>query len=310
MKETNLNICDAHHHLWNLEAVNYPWLSAPKGTARFFGDPTKIQKNYLVKDFKSDVGQLPVTQSVHVQVGAAPDEHIKEIAWIQSQIDSRSLSKVKLPSAIVAYADLESDNITGTLDNIQAYKSVRGIRQIVGREPSEDEQTGSAKLLTDKNWLFGLQELQKRSLSFDLQLIPSQMNRAFEVFSLVQDLPVALCHCGSPWFLKSQYRSSQSYGIWKDGITKLASLPNIYCKVSGLSMFTQQWNIKDISFIFETILETFGIERCMFGSNFPVDKLHIDYQSIWKTYMFLTEKLKITDRKKLFADNCRQFYKL
>ena len=99
-EEPAFDICDAHHHLWDLSAVHYPWLNAPKGTRRFFGDPTAVQKNYRVTDFQSDIDQLPITQSVHIQVGAAADQHLAETAWVQSQIDSAPVEGKTLPSAI------------------------------------------------------------------------------------------------------------------------------------------------------------------------------------------------------------------
>jgi len=302
-----LNICDAHHHLWDLGAIRYPWLNAPKGTRRFFGDPTAIQKNYLVTDFQADIDRLPVIQSVHIQVGAAADQHLAETAWVQSQIDSGGLS---LPDAMVAYAALESADLAQVLDDIQVFSGVRGIRQIIGRAAEEDRQTGSGLLLANKRWQAGLLELEKRSLSFDLQLIPSQMNAAFEVFSRVETLPVALCHCGSPWFLNEKYRSSESFSLWKQGMQKLATLPNMHCKISGLSMFTQQWRLDDVKLIMEIALDVFGLDRCMFGSNFPVDKLYVSYQDIWQTYLRLTEHIAIAERQKLFGENGRRFYRL
>ena len=302
-----LEICDAHHHLWDLRAVRYPWLNAPRGTRRFFGDPTDIQKNYLLTDLQSDIDQLPVTRSVHIQVGAAADQHLAETAWVQSQIDSGYSS---LPSAMVAYTDLESENLDQALDDIRIFNGVRGIRQIVGRAPAEDRQTGSGLLPDNKHWQAGLRELQRRSLSFDLQLIPSQMNAVFEVFSRVENLPVALCHCGSPWFLNEKYRSSQNFSLWKQGMQKLATLPNMHCKISGLSMFNQEWRLDDVKLIMDTTLDVFGPERCMFGSNFPVDKLHVSYQDIWQTYLRLTEHMTMVQRQKLFAGNCRRFYRL
>jgi len=300
-------IYDAHHHLWDLSEVHYPWLNAPKGTKRFFGDPTNIQKNYLVENLAADIGNLPITGSVHIQVGAADDQHLAETSWVQNQIDSASSN---LPAAMVAYADLESANITEQLDKVQSFSGARGIRQIVGRAPDEDLKTGSGHLLSDVNWLKGLKLLAERSLSFDLQLIPSQMQDAYEVFKQVDELPVVLCHCGSPWLMNEQYQTSQSFDVWKEGLTKLASLPNMQCKVSGLSMFNQEWQSHRVGEIFHIVIETFGIERIMFGSNFPVDKLHVDYQTIWQTYFQLTQDLSLDDRKKLFSGNCRSFYRL
>ena len=309
--DLGFEICDAHHHLWDLDAVQYPWLLAPKGTQRFFGDPTKIQDNYLVDNFRVDIGELPVTNSIHIQVGAALGQHMTETAWVQSQIDKAYVTKTTLlPTAMVAYANLESNNIEEILNEIELFQSVRGVRQIIGRSPEEDKDTGSNQLLFSKNWKNGLRELERRSMSFDLQLIPSQMDKAFELFSEFNELPVALCHAGSPWFLNKRYQSSQSMSLWKEGLYRLASLPNVSCKISGLSMFNREWSHQDIKLITETVLDAFGIERCMFGSNFPVDKLHTRYQDIWLTYLDLTHHLPHEQKCQIFGTNCLDFYRI
>ena len=95
-------IVDAHHHLWDLDACHYPWLTA-RGVTRFFGDPTPIQKDYLVADLRDDAADYELAASVHVQVGVAPGDELKETAWLQETGDDTGL-----PSAIVAYCELDS----------------------------------------------------------------------------------------------------------------------------------------------------------------------------------------------------------
>jgi len=306
----NFPICDAHHHLWDLNAVCYPWLNAPLGTPRFFGNPAPIQKNYLTADLQADIGALPVIESVHVEVGAAAGQHLAETAWVQRQIEASRNADRQLPAAMVAYADLEADDLSQVLDRIQSYAGVRGIRQILGRSPGEDQQTGSHLLLDSPHWQRGLSALATRGLSFDLQLIPAQMERAYPVFKRFEQLQVVLCHCGSPWFLNEQYRHSQTEQMWLTGLRKLASLPNVHCKISGLSMFGQKWQPNRSADIIYQVLDVFGVERCMLGSNFPVDKLYIDYQTLWGMYNQLIMRFSAAERRGLLGENCRRFYRL
>jgi predicted TIM-barrel fold metal-dependent hydrolase len=296
-------IIDAHHHLWDLEAVHYPWLAA-KGIVRFFGDPAPIQKNYLVDDLKADIGELPVQGSVHIQVGADVNQHLLESQTAQSFADSSNLA-----NGIVAYCQLKDPERNLMLDELAKLDNFRGVRQIVGRSPEEDKQSGTGSLLSDPQWLEGLYELERRSLSFDLQLIPDQMQQAAEVFAQVPNLAVALCHCGSPW-----YRDEIGWSLWQDGLRSLAEQNNIHCKISGLSMFNHDWTIDSLRPIITTVVNTFGAERCMFGSNFPVDKLHTSYQQLWMAYLEIVDNHKpiISEAQKhaLFKDNCSAFYKL
>jgi len=295
-------IVDAHHHLWDLDAVNYPWLSAT-GVIRFFGDPAPIQKDYLVADLQEDIGDLPVIKSVHIEVGAAEGQHFLESKTIQSMADQS-----RFANGIVAFAHLQASDIIEQLDALSELENLRGIRQIVGRSPAEDKATGTGSLIDDPKWLEGLQELARRGLSFDLQLIPDQMQNVVAVLEQVPELNVALCHCGSPW-----YRDDKGWNMWRQGLKNIAALPNSMCKVSGLSMFDNNWTVESLKPVIEEVVSTFGPERVMFGSNFPVDKLHTSYQRLWRAYLQIVEQLPelvVKQKQAMFRDNCMRFYRL
>ncbi len=293
-----MRIVDAHHHLWDLQAVQYPWLMA-RGVTRFFGDPTPIQKNYLAQDLRDDAAEFELEGSVHVQVGVAPGAELDETRWLQQTGDREGL-----PSAIVAYCELERDDIGEQLDAQVQYSRVRGVRQIIGRSDEEDAKTGSGALLDNPQWADGLALLADRGFCFDLQLTPRQLVRCAEVFGDVPDLNVALCHCGSPW-----EQSASGIESWRAGLKALATLPNVHCKISGLGMFDHDWTTDSIRPLVESCLEIFGTQRCMFGSNFPVDKLHANYSRIWRTFLELTSELGDAERDALFGGNARAFYR-
>ena len=292
-------IVDAHHHLWDLQACHYPWLMA-RGVARFFGDPTPIQKNYLVADLRNDARDYDLAASVHIQVGAAEGDELKETEWLQRIGDDEGL-----PSAIVAFCDLDNPDAAKQIAAQLQHPRVRGIRQIVGRSAEEDAATGSAQLLESVVWRENLELLGELGLSFDLQLTPGQVARAAEVLGQVPDTQIALCHCGSPWD-----QSQAGLSAWRDGLRLLASLPNVHCKISGLGMFDHDWTVDSIRPIVESCIDIFGPGRCMFGSNFPVDKLHAGYTQLWQAYEEITAALGPTVQEQLFSDNARSFYGL
>ena len=290
-------IIDAHHHLWDLEACDYPWLMA-KGVKRFFGDPTPIQKNYLVSDLRHDAQRYELEASVHIQVGVAPGTELEETDWLQGIGD-----KEGLPSAIVAYCELDRGDAPAVLAAHMQSSRVRGVRQIIGRSDEEDATTGSGQLIDKPVWQDNLEMLGELGLSFDLQLTPGQVPRVAEVLAMAPDTQVALCHCGSPWD-----QSATGLASWRDGLRLLASLPNVVCKVSGLGMFDHDWTVESIRPIVEACIEAFGVRRTMFGSNFPVDKLHADYTTIWSAYEEITSGLNEADQQSLFANTARTFY--
>jgi len=290
-------IIDAHHHLWDLEACDYPWLMA-KGVKRFFGDPTPIQKNYLVSDLRHDAQRYELEASVHIQVGVAPGTELEETDWLQGIGD-----KEGLPSAIVAYCELDRGDAPAVLAAHMQSSRVRGVRQIIGRSDEEDATTGSGQLIDKPVWQDNLEMLGELGLSFDLQLTPGQVPRVAEVLAMAPDTQVALCHCGSPWD-----QSATGLASWRDGLRLLASLPNVVCKVSGLGMFDHDWTVESIRPIVEACIEAFGVRRTMFGSNFPVDKLHADYTTIWSAYEEITSGLSEADQQSLFVNTARAFY--
>lgn len=292
-------IVDAHHHLWDLAVCHYPWLMA-KGVHRFFGDPTPIQHDYGVDDLRADAAPYEIAASVHIQVGVSPEDVVHETRWVQSIGDAYGL-----PDAIVAYCDLERADAPRVIEEHAAHSRLRGIRQIVGRSDAEDAVTGSGSLLTNARWREQLAALGGLGLSFDLQLTPGQMAAAADVLAQAPDTPVALCHCGSPWD-----QTPAGLRAWREGLELLAALPQVSCKISGLGMFNHDWEVDSIRPIVETCIEVFGPARAMFGSNFPVDKLHASYAKVWGAFETIAAQLPQADQDLLFGGTATAFYRI
>lgn len=292
-----MNIVDAHHHLWNLAEVSYPWLRE-RGVRRFFGDPTPIQQDYGVAELKADHARFPITRSVHVQVGTAAGKELDETEWLD-----RQAQRFGLPSAIVAYCDLTSEVASATLQaHLASSALVRGVRQIVSRHRYEDEQTQSAALLGHPGFEAGLAEVERLGLSFDLQLTPPHMLAAARLFRQFPNLRVALCHAGSPWG-----RSAAEVAEWRDGLEALAELPNMFCKLSGLGMFDGNWTPQSLRPIVDEVIRTFGTDRVMWGSNFPVDKLYRSYEETLSVMMSLVDE---DEHALVFAGTAERFYRI
>ena len=270
---------------------------------RFFGDPGPIQKDYLIRDFLADIGHLPVRGSVHVQVGAVAEDAVKESRWLQSV--SKQPEARGLPNAIVGFCDLSAGNAAAVLEGHREYANLRGVRQIVGRSPAEDARSGSGALLENSHWLKGLSLLADIGLCFDLQILPAHAEDAKRVFARLPDLKVALCHCGSP-----AEQSAEGIRVWKAGLQSLAELPNLYCKLSGFGMFDRHWSADSIRPLVLHAIDCFRPERCMFGSNFPVDKLYAEYVAVWGAYDEVTADFSREERAQMFYRTAREFYSI
>ena len=286
---------DSHHHLWDLGAVSYPWLEA-RGVSRFFGDPSPIQRNYLLAEFAADASRQGITASVHIQVGAA--DPMQEATWVQSVCDANP----EWPMAQVAFCDLTSRDLGRQLDAFQKLPSLRGVRQIIGRAPGEDAVTGTNDLLDSPDFLQGLKEIGERGLSFDLQLIPELMPATARLLEQAPETKVALCHAGSP-----HDRTPAGISTWASALRTLSDLPHVTCKLSGLGMFQHDWTVEDFRPLVETCLEQFGDTRCMFGSNFPVDSLYSDYATLFDAIRGL---VPAQAHQSVFSDTAAAFYGL
>ncbi len=286
---------DAHHHLWDLSAVQYPWLMA-RGVGRFFGDPAPIQRDYLLDEFRRDAAAEGFAASIHIQVGA--EDGLAEAKWVQTVADANP----DWPMAQVAFCDLTAPDLSARLDAFQALPTVRGVRQIVGRAPGEDAVTGTNNLLDDSRFAEGLREAGRRGLSFDLQLIPELMEKTARVLERAPNTKVALCHAGSP-----HDRSATGLSDWSARLRALSEMPQISCKLSGLGMFQHDWTVENFLPIIETCLDQFGPERCMFGSNFPVDSLYSDYSTLFRAHRAIVPAAM---QSQVFHATAAAFYRL
>lgn len=284
---------DAHHHLWDLGAVHYPWLMAC-GETRFFGDPAPIQRDYLLPEHRRNAEGFGA--SVHIQVGAA--DPWAEALWLQSVADTNP----DWPLAQVVFCDLTAPDLGMQLDRYQTLPTLRGVRQIVGRAPEEDAATGTNTLLNDPRFFDGLREVAQRGLSFDLQLIPELYEAMARVLDKAPDTRIALCHAGSP-----HDRSPAGLAAWARALRVLSDRPNVACKLSGLGMFDHDWTTSSIRPIVETVLDQFGPTRLMFGSNFPVDSLYSNFADLIATYdRLLPDAMKPA----VFQNTAKTFYAL
>jgi len=300
----NIPIVDAHHHLWDLnnEHTKYSWLMVKEGEA-FFGDYGAIRKSYLLEDYIKDTQNQNVIKSVHVQAEHDDDKPVNETAWLQSLADSHSS---KLPNAIVAFADFSKDNVVEILDAHQEYKNTRGIRQILSYNKDEPKYShASEDFMKNSTWVENFKNIRNRNLSFDIQIYKHQMDDAVDLASKYDDVLFILNHTGEPCYQSSEYIQS-----WEENMIKLAKCSNVVAKISGLGMLDPQWTIESTRIFVEKTIQIFGIERCMFASNFPVDKIFNTFDTYWNSFKEITKNYSENDKKLLFSSNAEKYYRI
>lgn len=298
-------IIDAHHHLWDLEANRYPWLQrpAPKPEDLFVGDIRPIQRSYRLADFRADFGDLDVVKSVHLQADYDDRDPLGETRWLQAVADAEGSGG--FPHAIVAYANLADPDVDRLLAAHAGFANVRGIRQILNTHPQPKYAHVQVEYLRDPQWERGFARLAAHGLSFDLQLYPHQMAEAAAIVARHTEVPVIINHTGMPIERDDAGRSH-----WRAELARFAALPHVSIKISGLGMLDHRWTVDSIRpFVLDT-LELFGPERCLFASNFPVDKLFSDYAAIWTAFDAITADFSAGERRALFHDNAARVYRI
>ena len=296
-----LEIIDCHHHLWDLTANYYPWLTDKIGT-RVCGDYAVIRKNYLLGDFFRDAAGLNLVKSVHVQAEIDHRDPVRETRWLQAVADGPDSRG--FPHGIVAYANLADPDVEAVIEAHMRFPNVRGVRQLL-HEGRLDPAHPAPSPLTNPIWRKNLDLLRRFGLSFDLQVFPEQMPGAVEVVGENPDLQFILVHTGQP-----RRRDAEGLQEWRRGMRALAEAPNVSAKISGLGMFDRAWTVESLR---PFVLETIGIftpGRCLFASNFPVDGMMSTYRRLWEAYDIITAAFSRDERTSLFAGNARRLYRL
>lgn len=298
----NVRIVDAHMHLWDLGRIHYPWLTPPLPVG-INGDVSPIAKNYLLDDYFRDTaegGRPRPAKIVHVEAGANPKDSLAETRWLQALAQERGF-----PQGIVAHAELNKPGVESLLAAHAAHPNVRGIRQILNWHPDPGKTFTRSDLLQDADWLKGFALLREYGLSFDLQIYPSQMPAAAALAGRHPDTPIILNHAGMP-----VARDAAGVDAWRTGMRALATQRNVSVKISGLAMLDWRWTPASLRpFVLET-LEIFGVERCLFASNFPVDRLYGSFASFYDAYESIIGACSVEEKSKLFATNAERIYRL
>jgi predicted TIM-barrel fold metal-dependent hydrolase len=252
-------------------------------------------------DLLRDAEDIDVLKLVHVDANHDPADPVEETRWLQSIAD-----KDGMPNGIVAGADLSADNAEQVLEAHAAFANTRGIRQILNVHDNKLYDYVGRHYMREPQWRkhFGL--LKRFGMSFDLQLYPSQMEEATQLAREHADTQFIVNHAG----MFVDRNSTHGYRAWREGMRMLAACPNVAVKVSGFAMFDHDWTIESLRpYVHETI-DTFGIDRAMFASNFPVDRLFGTYTALWNAYAQIVGDASESEKQALFVRNAERIYRI
>jgi predicted TIM-barrel fold metal-dependent hydrolase len=291
-------IIDAHHHIWR--QADLPWLLGPM-VARIFGPYEPIRRDYPIEEYLADIKSCNVVGSVYVQTNWAKDRAVEEAAWVQSVAD-----KEGWPNAIVGYADLLDDSVSKTLSALAKIPRVCGIRmQLHWHENPLYRFATTPDLMNGTQFRRNFAHVADRNFSFDLQVFTSQMKDAANLAAAFPSVTFILQHAGM-----LEDKSMGGRASWQEGMKRLADQPNIVSKLSGLGTFIQRNDSSHIADVIHETVSIFGPGRCLFGSNFPIEKLWTSYAELVAAHRAGVSAYSPMEQLAMLHDNAVRIYKL
>ena len=289
-------IIDAHHHFWDLSQNYHPWLCDAEPIPFRYGNYQALRRNFLQADYLQIAHRYEVQGSVYVETEWDPQDTEGEMRYVQSLKASQTL-----PTVAVAHVRLDDPEVERKLAFQKNFDFVRSVRH----KPRAHAKPGQASPggMMDVQWRRGFQVLQALGLRFDLQTPWWHMHEACDLAKAFPDTTLIINHAGLP-----ADRSPEGLAAWQGAMRQVSVCPNVFVKISGIGVPGQAWTVAANQGIVHSLLNTFGVTRCMFASNFPVDSLCGSWDDIWGGFEEMVKDFSASEQDALFRSNANRIY--
>lgn len=275
-----MKIIDSHQHFWQFDPKRDSWID----------DTMKIlQRDFMPEDLLPRLNENNVVGSIAVQA----DTSVEETTFL---IDLAE--KYPFILGVVGWVDLCRNDVGETLAQLSNHDALKGYRHIVQKEPNG--------FLDREDFRAGIQHLAKYNYTYDILLYPHQLEEAYRFVKEFPNQRFVVDHLAKP------YIKAKEVNPWKTHIEQLATFPNVYCKLSGMVTEAdwETWEYKDFIPYLDIIINAFGTDRLLFGSDWPVCLLGGSYTKILQLVMTYFDSFSPTEKKAIFYENTKQFYQL
>jgi len=270
---------DTHVHFWEYNQQRDDWMESMP----------VLQQNYFPAKLISTFQENNIDACVAVQASQSEDE----TTFLIDLANQHPFIK-----GVVGWIDLQDPNIEARLNHFSQYPIIKGWRHVVQGEPDD--------FLLRPDFHRGIKALQPLGYTYDILIYPHQLKPAIEFVSRFQDQAFVIDHCAKPNIAQHQIQE------WKNLMQEMAQAPNVYCKLSGL-LTEAKWNEwSDVDFYpyLDVVVDSFGIDRLLFGSDWPVVLVSGGY-SKWKNLLEnYFSGYSAADKAKIFGENAIRFYHL
>lgn len=301
LRATGLPIVDAHQHFWDLGRNRHPWLSDEPPIPFRYGDYRALRRDYLPADYRRDAARHRIAATVHIEAEFDPARPVAETDWLAELATAEGL-----PTACVAQAWLDREDVAEVLADQAARPMVRGIRHKPRAAGSPAEaRRGRPGSMDCPVWRRGYARLEAHGLSFDLQTPWWHMDAAADLAYDFPDTQIVLNHTGLP-----ADRSTEGLAAWRAALERVAAAPNVAIKISGLGRPGQDWTYAANGPVIRDAVAIFGPERSLFASNYPVDSLTGSFDAIVDGFLRATEGRTEDEQRAMLHDNAKRLYRL
>jgi predicted TIM-barrel fold metal-dependent hydrolase len=292
-------IVDAHHHIWRRDDL--AWLAGPM-VPRIFGPYEPIRRDYPIAEYIADVTPFGIEKSVYVQTNWPLEKSVDEVRWVQEVADQAGW-----PHAIVGSANLMDDGCAAVFaEQARISPLMRGTRlQLHWHENPAYRFAPAPDRMNDPGFRRNLARIEDLGWLFELQVFSGQMRDAARLAADFPGITFVLIHAG---MLESDLAGERT--DWLAGMQRLAEQPNVHVKLSGLGTFSHRVDPAFIAGVTRDCVTLFGSERCMFGSNFPVEKIWTDFATLWQAYDAALAEYPARDRDNILRDTATRVYRL
>jgi predicted TIM-barrel fold metal-dependent hydrolase len=299
--EQLIPIVDAHQHFWDLDRNYYPWLCDPQPTPFRYGDYSALRQNYLPPDYRRDSAAFHVVKTVHMEAEWDRADPVGETRWLESLHRTYGL-----PSALIGHAEFDRGDIAEVLAGHAQSPLMRGVRHKpkAAADPREARR-GAAGSMDDPRWRSGYTLLERYGFSYDLQTPWWHLAAAAALAADFPRIPMVVNHTGLPGD-----RSLEGLAGWRRALATAAAQPNVFLKISGLGRPGLPWTLEANGPIIRDAIAVFGPERCMFASNYPVDRLAGAFDTIYRGFFAAVADRPAAEQLQLFQANATRVYRL
>jgi predicted TIM-barrel fold metal-dependent hydrolase len=288
-----MRLVDTHVHFWDQgrDDLRYEWLQ-PGVAHPILGNIEPIKSPLFDPSaFIAETRFCGVCKAVHVEADARSARPMAEPDWVRSVARASGL-----PTAIVVHVDLGAPSGPDEVAVLRQWRDIRGVRDF-----------GTANYLRDPASHVGfeasLHALEEAGLVLDLDCVWEDMGAARKLAEAHPLLRIVLEHIGYP-----RRRDDAYFASWSPAIRNLALAGNVHCKLSGLGMTERSWTTGSLRRWVTTSLEAFGPARCMFGSNWPVDRIASSYDALINAFLELIGTCTSEEKEAVCSANAEALY--